>query len=87
MTDIPSDNQRLIEEDIFGLLRRNSMLLPVLLRIRVVPIETNALIQRALSFRHDYQYTMDIYITAEDWLNPVVLPGCNSTSRVAEFVS
>jgi hypothetical protein len=42
------------------------MLLPVLLSICVVPIETNAVIQRALSFRHDYQYTMDIYITARD---------------------
>jgi hypothetical protein len=54
VTDIAANNQRLIEEDIFSLLRRNSMLLPVLLCIRVVPIETNALIQRAPSFRHDY---------------------------------
>jgi hypothetical protein len=65
MTNIPSDNQRFIKENAFGLLWRNLMPLPGLLSIRVVPFETNAVIQRVLAFRHAHQYTMDIYITAE----------------------
>jgi hypothetical protein len=34
---------------------------PILLSIRFVPIETGAVIQRISTFRHDHQYTIDIY--------------------------
>jgi hypothetical protein len=52
MPDVSADNQRVAKEYIFGLLGSNVMALPILLRISIVPIESRAMIQRIVAFRH-----------------------------------
>ncbi len=53
MPYIAANDDRLIEEHVFGLFLRNLMSLPILLNIGFVPIETNATVQRVFPFRHD----------------------------------
>jgi len=50
--DVAANHQRLVKENVFGLLRSNVMPLPILLSIAVVPIEPGAMIQRIVAFRH-----------------------------------
>jgi hypothetical protein len=61
MPDVSADNQRLAKEYVFGLLGSNVMALPILLRISVIPVETRAIIQRIVTFRHITKYTMNVY--------------------------
>jgi len=70
MADIAANDQRLVEENVFGFLRRNLMAIPILWAIRFVPIETSAVVQRVFTFRHKAQYTIDIYKN----VNPFGLP-------------
>jgi len=52
MSDITANDQRLAEKNILGFLLGDLMLFPILLDIRFVPIEADALIQRILTHRH-----------------------------------
>ena len=61
MAPIAADDQRLIEEDVFGFFLGDLMPLPILLSIRFIPIEAGAVFQRVSAFRHAHQYTMDVY--------------------------
>ncbi len=61
VADVTANDQRLIEEDVFGFFWSDLMLLPILLNVGFIPIESGALIQRALAFRHNHEYTMDVY--------------------------
>lgn len=50
--DVAAHHQWLIEEDVLGLLWRYPMALPVLDRVRFIPIESNTLAKRIVR-RHD----------------------------------
>ncbi len=73
MADIAANNQGLIEEDIFGFFLGDLMPIRFLLNIRFVPIETGAVIQRISTFRHDLEYTIDIYSTAAPRYCPAIV--------------
>ncbi len=45
MADIAPHHKRLIEKHIFSFFRRNAVALPILLDIRLVPIEARAIFQ------------------------------------------
>jgi hypothetical protein len=42
MPDVAANDQGLIEEDVFGFLRRDTVPFPILRRIRLVPLESRA---------------------------------------------
>ncbi len=48
MPHIDSHHERFVEEDILGLLGRNTMPLPVLLNVRLIPVKSNAFVKRIL---------------------------------------
>src|SRR4051794_37758235 len=50
--DVGPDDQRFVEEDVFRFFRSDLMPLPVLVRIRLVPIEPGTSIERVLTLRH-----------------------------------
>jgi hypothetical protein len=52
MADIATNDQGLVEENILSFLLRDLMSFPILLDIRFVPIEPDALIERVLTLRH-----------------------------------
>jgi len=49
MPHVDSHNERLVEEDILGLLGRGTVPLPILLYVCLIPVESDAFIQRILS--------------------------------------
>jgi hypothetical protein len=53
MADITANDQSLAEKNVLGFLLGDLMLFPILLNIRLVPIEADALVQRILARRHD----------------------------------
>lgn len=62
MTNIAANGQRIIEKNIFGLLWRDLVKIPVLMNVLFVPVKTGAFIQWASAlFRHRYQYTINVY--------------------------
>ena len=62
MADIRANDERFIEEDVFGFFLANPMSLPVLGTVGLIPIETRTRVKRVLRLRHDFQYTTHIYI-------------------------
>jgi len=52
MSNVTADDQWLIEEDILGFLRGDSMPIPVLLRVILIPFEPGTSIQRVSAFCH-----------------------------------
>lgn len=63
MADVAAHDERVIEEDVFRLLWRDLMKVPLLVGIRFVPIETGAVIQWVSAlFHHRHQYTIIIYV-------------------------
>ena len=55
MADIPANNQRFMEEHVFGLFRCDPMEFPAILCISVIPIETRTSQQRVWWFRHIFR--------------------------------
>ena len=62
MTDVAADNQRFLEKHILGFFRSDLMTLPIFLYVGFIPVKTDAIGERVSSFRHDLQYTFNIYI-------------------------
>ena len=52
MADIAANDQRLAEKNILSFLLGDLMVFPILLNIRFVPIEADALIERVLTRPH-----------------------------------
>ena len=50
---VPANDQRLIEEDVFGFFLCDLMSFPILVTVPFVPIEAGAPIKRVQAFRHD----------------------------------
>ena len=61
MFNVAANDKRLIEKDILSFFWRDSMPLPVLGCVRLIPFEPGTHIQRVLAFRHSFQYMPEIY--------------------------
>ena len=60
MTDVPLDDQRLMEEYVLRFFRRDPMQFPILLGVTFIPIKADTRFQWILS-AHCLEYMPDIY--------------------------
>jgi hypothetical protein len=83
MPDVAANDQGLIEENIFGLLRSDLMPFPILLSVRIVPVEAGTAVQRVSPFRHNHEYTMDVYTLAASPLASPRVPARHAEASAA----